>query len=170
MFRRGLTTKLINLGPIILLYYLSISESDTYFQNHFSIISFNLQLIVVYFWVLKKPTALGNGHIFFAGLINDVIMGFPLGISSLTFLTTSFVASYIKNMSVHTTLTSDWFTFLFALLISNLIFGLLLSYFSEITFNIEEISYNTFFTLMIFPFFWFFFNFYISIMGSNKNV
>ena len=170
MFRRGLTTKLINLGPIILLYYLSISESDTYFQNHFNIISFNLQLIVVYFWVLKKPTALGNGHIFFAGLINDVIMGFPLGISSLTFLTTSFVASYIKNMSVHTTLTSDWFTFLFALLISNFIFGLLLSYFSEITFNIEEISYNTFFTLMIFPFFWFFFNFYISIMGSNKNV
>ena len=29
------TRKLINFGPVILLYYLSISEIDTYFENFF---------------------------------------------------------------------------------------------------------------------------------------
>ena len=162
--------KLVNFGPVILLYYLSISEVDTHFENYFEIFSFNFQLIIIYFWVLKSPSLLSNGHIFFAGLINDVVLGFPLGLSSLTYLTISLVATYVKNMSVHTTLTSDWFTFLFALLISNLIFGILVSYFAEITFTVKEISYNTFFTLMFFPIFWFLFNYYNSITRVGKNV
>jgi rod shape-determining protein MreD len=162
--------KLANLGPLLLLYFLSISEVDTHFENYFSVISFNLQLIIVYFWVLKSPSLLGNGHIFFAGLINDVVLGFPLGLSSLTYLVVAFIATYVKNMSVHTTLASDWFTFLFALLISNLIFGILVSNFSNIDFNVVEISYNTFFTLMFFPIFWFLFKTYSSIMRVGNNV
>lgn len=170
MLNSKLTSTFIRLGPVILLYYLSISEVDTDFQNYFDVFSFNLQLIIVYFWVLKSPRLLGNGHIFFAGLINDVILGFPLGLSSLTYLAVSFVATYIKNMSVNTTLTSDWFTFLFALLISNLMFGTLASYFSEITISVTEISYNTFFTLMLFPIFWFLFSYYNSIIKIGRNV
>lgn len=169
MFNTRLTTKLINFGPIILLYFLSISEIDTHFENYFEILSFNLQLIVIYFWVLKSPASLGNGHIFFAGLINDVVLGFPLGISSLTFLIVSLVATYIKNMTVHTTIASDWFTFFIALLFSNTIFYLLASNFSEIVINFTEISYNTFFTLLFFPFFWIFFNYYKSFVRAGKN-
>ena len=56
--------KLINLGPIILLYYLSISELDSHFENYFEILSFNIQLIIIYFWSLKRSELLGNGHIF----------------------------------------------------------------------------------------------------------
>ena len=163
-------SKLTNLVPLILLYYLSISEIDTHFENYFEILSFNLQLIIIFFWVLKSPSILGNGHIFFAGLINDVVMGFPLALSSLTYLAVSFVATYIKNMSVHTTLVSDWFTFLIALLFSNLLFGILISYFSEISIGVTEISYNTFFTLIFFPFFWFAFSYYNSILRAGKNV
>ena len=161
--------KLINFGPIILLYYLSISEIDTHFENYFEILSFNLQLIIIYFWVLKSPVILGNGHIFFAGLINDVVLGFPLGISSLTYLIVSLVATYIKNMTVHTTIASDWFTFLIAILFSNTIFYILASNFSEIVINITEISYNTFFTLLFFPFFWIIFNYYNSFIRVGKN-
>ena len=116
MPKTNIGRKLINYGPIILLYYLSISEVDTHFENYFEILSFNLQLIIVYFWALKRPMLLGSGHIFFAGLINDVVMGFPLGLSSLSYLAVALVAGYIKNMSVHTTLTSDWFTFFVALI------------------------------------------------------
>jgi rod shape-determining protein MreD len=169
MFNTRLTTKLINFGPIILLYFLSISEIDTHFENYFEILSFNLQLIVIYFWVLKSPASLGNGHIFFAGLINDVVLGFPLGISSFTFLIVSLVATYIKNMTVHTTIASDWFTFFIALLFSNTIFYLLASNFSEIVINFTEISYNTFFTLLFFPFFWIFFNYYKLFVRTGKN-
>ena len=55
---------------------------------------------------------LGNGHVFFAGIINDVVMGLPLGLSSLTYLITSLVSTYVKNMTVNTSITTDWFTFL----------------------------------------------------------
>ena len=164
-----ITPKLINFGPIILLYYLSVSEVDSHFENYFEILSFNLQLIIIYFWVLKRPALLGNGHIFFAGLINDVVLGLPLGVSSLTYLTVSFVATYIKNMSVHTTITSDWFTFLIALLISNFLLSMLMTYFSTIAIGIQEISYSTFFTLIFFPFFWFLFTYYNSIVRVGKN-
>ena len=170
MLNQSISKKIINLGPVILLYYLSISEIDTHFENYFEILSFNFQLIIIYFWTLKKPFALGNGHIFFAGLINDVVMGFPLGISSLTYLLIALVATYIKNMSVHTSLVSDWFTFFVALIVSNFVFLTLLTNFSEITVSFIEISYNTFFSLIFFPFFWFFFNIYYSFMRTGNNV
>ena len=169
MFNVKTIQKLINLGPLILLYYLSISEIDTHFENFFEILSFNIQLIIIYFWVSKRPEALGGGHIFFAGLINDVIMGFPLGLSSLSYLTVSLVANYVKNMTVNTRITTDWFTFFIAIFFSNLIFFILLSNFSEIEINLTEISYNTFFTLIFFPFFWFLFTFYNSIITTDKH-
>ncbi len=114
MFNFKTIQKLINLGPLILLYYLSISEIDTYFENFFEILSFNIQLIIIYFWVSKRSEVLGSGHIFFAGLINDVVMGFPLGLSSLSYLVVSLVALYVKNMTVNTRITTDWFTFFIA--------------------------------------------------------
>tara|TARA_B100001093_G_C26830173_1_gene1015760 strand:- start:1120 stop:1632 length:513 start_codon:yes stop_codon:yes gene_type:complete len=162
--------KLINLGPIILLYYLSISELDSHFENYFEILSFNIQLIIIYFWSLKRSELLGNGHIFLAGLINDVVMGFPLGISSLSYLSISLVATYVKNMTVNTSITTDWFTFFIAILLSNFTFFILMINFSEITVTFEEMSYNTFFTLIFFPFFWFLFSLYSSIVISGKNV
>ena len=161
--------KIINLGPLILLYYLSVSEIDSHFENYFELLSFNIQLIIIYFWVSKRPEVLGSGHIFFAGLINDVVMGFPLGISSLAYLTVSLVATYVKNMTVNTRITTDMFTFFIAIFFSNITFYILISNFSEITISIVELSYNTFFTLIFFPFFWFVFSLYNSIMTSGKN-
>ena len=169
MFSFKIMRKLINLGPLILLYYLSISEIDSHFENYFEILSFNIQLIIIYFWVSKRPEALGGGHIFFAGFINDVIMGFPLGLSSLSYLTVSLVANYVKNMTVNTRITTDWFTFFIAIFFSNLIFFILLTNFSEIKISLTEISYNTFFTLIFFPFFWFLFTLYNSIITTGKN-
>tara|TARA_B100000945_G_scaffold178900_1_gene143480 strand:+ start:12 stop:524 length:513 start_codon:yes stop_codon:yes gene_type:complete len=161
--------KIINLGPLILLYYLSISEIDSHFESYFEILSFNIQLIIIYFWVSKRPEVLGSGHIFLAGLLNDVVMGFPLGVSSLSYLVVSLVATYIKNMTVNTRITTDWFSFFIAIFFSNLVFFILLVNFSEIKIDLVEISYNTFFTLLFFPFFWFLFTYYNTILTSGKN-
>ena len=163
-------SKILNLGPLILLYYLSISEIDSHFENYFEILSFNIQLIIIYFWSLKRPEVLGNGHIFFAGFLNDVVVGLPLGLSSITYLITSLVATYVKNMTVNTRITTDWFTFFIAITFSNLLLLILLTNFSEITISFIDMSYNTFFTLIFFPFFWFLFVYYNSIIASGKNV
>ena len=51
---KSLIKNLGNLIPLILLYFLSFSEIDTHFSNMFEILSFNIQLIIIYYWVLKK--------------------------------------------------------------------------------------------------------------------
>ena len=122
MVKINIINKIYAAGPLILLYYLSISEVDANLENFLEIFSINLQIIIIYFWMIKKPSLMGTGHIFVTGMINDVVMGFPLGLSSLSYLVVCFVGNYVRNKSVNTTLASDWVTFLIALLFSNLLF------------------------------------------------
>jgi hypothetical protein len=97
-------------------------------------------------------------------------MGIPLGLSSLSYLIVSLVATYIKNMTVNTSITTDWFTFLIAICLSNLTVLILLNNFSDLSVSFIEMSYNTFFSLIFYPFFWFFFNLYNTIITTGKNV
>ena len=168
MARGSIIKKFYNAGPLILLYYLCISEVDTNLEKIFEIFTLNFQIILIYFWVLKRPEILANGHIFIAGLINDVVMGFPLGISSLSYLIIIFVGTYVRNKSVNTTIASDWFTFFMAMLFSNLLFFSLLNNFSDLSFSFSKIGYNMFFTFFMFPIFWLLFNLYqITFIGNR---
>jgi len=160
MAKINLLNKIFNSGPLILLYFLSASEVDTNLEKVFEIFTFNLPIIIIYFWILKRPSVMGTGHIFVTGLINDVIMGFPLGISSLSYLVVCFFSNYVRNKSVNTTIASDWFTFLIALIFANLLFFSLLNNFSDIIISYTKIGYNTFFTLFLFPIFWLLFSLY----------
>ena len=160
MARSSLMSRVYNSGPLILLYYLCISEVDSNLEKIFEIFTLNFQIILIYFWVLKRPEIMANGHIFLAGLINDVVMGFPLGISSLSYLIIIFFGTYVRNKSVNTTIASDWFTFLMAMIFSNLLFFSLLNNFSDLSFSYTKIGYNMFFTLAMFPIFWVLFNLY----------
>ena len=169
MAKNSILNKIYNSGPLVLLYYLSISEVDTNLEKLFEVFSLNLQIIIIYFWIIKRPSLMGTGHIFSAGLINDVVMGFPLGISSLSYLVVCFVGNYVRNKSVNTTIASDWFTFLIALLFANLLFFSLLNNFSELSFSISKIGYNMFFTLFMFPIFWLLFNIYQLTFIGNRD-
>ena len=168
MAKINILDKIYTTGPLILLYYLSISEVDANLENLLDIFSINLQIIIIYFWIIKRPSLMGTGHIFVAGLINDVVMGFPLGISSLSYLIVCFVGNYVRNKSVNTTLASDWFTFFIALIFSNLLFFSLINNFSDLAIPFSKIGYNTFFTLFLFPIFWFLFKIYqMSFIGGQ---
>ena len=169
MAKYSVIRKIYHAGPLILLYYLCISEVDTNFEKIFEIFTLNFQIILIYFWVLKRPEIMANGHIFLAGLINDVVMGFPLGISSLSYLIIIFVGTYVRNKSVNTTIASDWFTFLMAMVLSNILFFSLLNNFSDLTFPFSKIGYNMFFTLFLFPIFWLLFNFYQLMLIGNRD-
>ena len=168
MAKLNLLNKIFNAGPLILLYYLSISEIDANFEKIFEIFTFNLPIIIIYFWILKKPSVMGTGHIFVTGLINDVVMGFPLGISSLSYLVVCFFSNYVRNKSVNTTIASDWFTFFIALIFANLLFFSLLINFSDIVISYAKIGYNSFFTLFLFPILWLIFSVYqINFIGGR---
>ena len=169
MAKRSLISKIYNAGPLLLLYYLCISEIDSNLEKIFDIFTLNFQIIIIYFWVIKRPEIMANGHVFLAGLINDVVMGFPLGISSLSYLIIIFFGTYVRNKSVNTTIASDWFTFFMAMIFSNLLFFSLLNNFSDLSFGISKIGYNIFFTLFMFPIFWLIFNVYQMTFIGNRD-
>ena len=169
MAKNSIINKIYNAGPLILLYYLCISEIDTNLEKIFEIFTLNFQIILIYFWVIKRPDIMANGHIFLAGLINDVVMGFPLGISSLSYLIIIFVGTYVRNKSVNTTIASDWFTFFLAMIFANLLFFSLLNNFSELNYSFSKIGYNMFFTLFMFPVFWLLFNIYYMKFIGNRD-
>ena len=169
MAKGNIINKLVAAGPLFLLYYLSISEVDTNLEKLFEVFSLNLQIIIIYFWIIKRPNLMGTGHIFFAGLINDVVMGFPIGISSLSYLVICFVGNYVRNKSVNTTIASDWFTFFMAMFFSNILFFSLLNNFSDLSFTYSKIGYNMFFTLFMFPIFWLLFNIYQLTFIGNRD-
>ena len=169
MAKTSIMNKVYNSGPLLLLYYLCISEVDTNLEKIFEIFTLNFQIILIYFWVLKRHEIMANGHIFLAGLINDVVMGFPLGLSSLSYLIIIFVGTYVRNKSVNTTIASDWFTFFMAMIFSNILFFSLLNNFSDLSFTYSKIGYNMFFTLFMFPVFWLLFNIYQMTFIGNRD-
>ena len=70
---------ILKLFPLLLLFFIVFSETDTYFTN-FEYFSFSFVYILIFFWVLRSPEVLGYGFIFLAGLVNDVVVGLPIGI------------------------------------------------------------------------------------------
>ena len=166
---KNLKANIFNAGPVLLLYFLSITEMDTNFSNYFEILSFNLQMIIIYYWVLRSPSILGYGHIFFAGIINDVIMSLPLGTSALSYLITAFVATYISSVTVKMSLFTDWFTFLIAIFFSNLIYYILIINFSSLGVNYSDLFYNSLFTFLFYPLLWTFFNYYKYTLTIKKD-
>ena len=83
----------LQLIPLIALFYISLNGVSVIDFKFFSI---NAHYILVYFWVLRQPKSLGYGFIFLSGVINDVVFGLPLGISSLSLLTVAGVAAYVR--------------------------------------------------------------------------
>ena len=158
----------LNHLAVLALYFISFSTFEGLNSiQEVAIFSFNLQMIIVYFYVLKYPENLGNGHIYLAGIINDVVIGTPLGASSVSYLVLSLFSTYIRNATLRSRMTSEWTAFIPALFFSNLTYFIIINNFSNLLFYYVELLRNTFFTFLFFPIFYFLFNF-IQKQFSNK--
>ena len=150
---------LLRLAPLILLVYICISEFHTQFY-FWKIFSFNLQFIIIYYWILRDPSILGYGFVFLCGIINDVILSLPLGTSSLSYLFVSLVAAYVRNATVRSTLFTDWFTFVVAILGGNMLNYFLIKNFTEMQTEYTSVFYDSMFTFILYPAFWALFELY----------
>jgi len=126
----GVTTKefwgkFIGILPLIILFFISLNGSSVINIKFFSI---NIHYILVYYWVLRQPQSLGYGFIFLSGLISDVVLGFPLGVNSLSLLFVAGVAAYVRVVTVRITLINDWISFVPALLFANFVYFISLYY------------------------------------------
>ena len=161
MIIRYATEKVLSSLPLILLYILCFTELNFESLFYVQFFSFNLNAMLIYFWVLKSPHTLGSGHIFFANLINDVELGLPLGTSPLTYLALAFVATYIKSATINPKLTTEWLAFIPAIFFSYMVNLFIIVKFSDLTIVYNDVLRNSFFTFLFFPILYYFFNMYL---------
>ncbi len=141
--------KLYSWLPIIILYISVLNEFDL---NYLKIqyFSFNFPLILIFYFSLKEYINFDYLLVFFAGLINDTVVGLPLGLSSFSYIMTCIFASYLRNITIRPHLIKDWFYFLFIItLINSINYSILFLFFS---YDLDIMFYiiNNFFTFLFY--------------------
>ena len=147
---KQIKSKFFALLPLLLLFFISLNGNSIIDLRYFSI---NVHYILVYYWVLRQPQALGYGFIFLSGIISDVVFGLPLGINALSLLIIAAVAAYVRVVTVRITLINDWISFIPALLIANLAYFLSL-YFSNYSIEYLLLFKNSVSTFICYPILW----------------
>ena len=159
--------KFLEKVPIILLIVSVLNEFDFNYLN-LKYFSFNFPFILVYYWSLKRSESLGYGSIFVAGLFNDVVTGFPLGVSGFTYLLICGFAAHLRNITLRPNLVNDWLFFLFTILVvTSINYFVLITIFS-IGFNYYELLGNIFFTFMFYYVFAYIFDIYQKLVFKRK--
>ena len=147
---KNLKLKIFELTPLFLLLFISLNGNSII---DFKLFTINVHYILVYYWVLKKPQALGYSFIFLSGIITDAVFGLPIGCTALTLLIVAAVAAYVRVVTVRISLVSDWLVFIPALLIANLVYFLIL-YFSDYSIDYLYLFKNSVFTFIFYPVLW----------------
>ena len=145
--RRNITNNLLRLGPVLILFISVLNEIDL---NYIKFFSFNFTFILIFYWSVRRAESLGYGYIFLAGLINDVVTGFPIGISSFNYLLLCGFAAYLRTITLRPNLVKDWFFFLFTILVVNSASYSILSIFFSIDLNYYNLFVNIFFTFIFY--------------------
>jgi cell shape-determining protein MreD len=167
LYLRIIKEKIYTSLPIIFLYFFSFYHFQTPEVGKINIFAFNFQMILIYFYVLKFPENLGFGNIFLAGIINDAVIGITLGTTSLSYLILSLFTTYIRNATLRSVMTAEWFTFVPALFFSNLVYLVIINNFSNVSFYYIELLQNTFFTFLFFPIFYYIFTQYQKLTSKD---
>ena len=140
-----------------LILFLSVFNEHDFNYLKIEYFSFNFVYILIFYWTLRSPKQLGYISIFLAGIINDVIIGLPIGISSLCYLLICSVTAYIRNITLIYNFMNDWIAILITLLLINSIQILILDFIFN--HNPDYLSYliNSGFTFILYPLFYFIF-------------
>jgi rod shape-determining protein MreD len=159
---------LIKYFPILLLLASVLNEFDFNYMG-FKYFSFNFPFILIFYWSLKKSGSLGYGLIFIAGLFNDVVVGLPMGVSSLTYLLICGFAAYLRNITLRPNLIKDWFFFLFTISLLNSLNYTSLTLFFSFKIDYEQTLFNLFFTFVFYIIFAYIFDVYQRIIMGKLN-
>ena len=164
--KSGIIKRLLELAPIIILFISVLNEFDMNYSNFFS---FNFTFILIFYWSLKRSESLGYGYIFIAGLINDTVVGLPLGVSSLNYLLICGFAAYLRNITLRPSLLQDWLFFLFTILVINSLNYSLLILFFSIDLNYTNLFFNIVFTFLFYVVFTNIFTIYQKAIFREKH-
>ena len=157
---RGFYYKVYSYLPVIFLFVSVLNEFDFNYLN-LDFFSFNFPFILIFFFTIKEFKNFDYLLVFLSGLINDTVVGLPLGISSLSYILICIATSYFRNITIRPNPVKDWFYFLFIIsLINSINYSILTLFFS---YDLILMSYivNTFFTFSFYIIFVSLFKYYL---------
>ena len=162
--RRSILYKIYTWLPLIILYISVLNEFDLNYLN-IEYFSFNFPFILIFYFSLKGYLNFDYLLVFFSGLINDTVIGLPLGLSSLSYVLVCIFSSYLRNMTIRPHLIKDWFYFLFVIsLINSINYSVLFLFFS---YDLDIMFYviNNLFTFLLYIPTTYIFDYYLK--GTN---
>ena len=142
--------------PILTLFISVFNEFDLNYLN-IDYFSFNFPFILIFYFALKAYQRFDYFLVFVAGLVNDTVVGLPLGLSSLSYMLICIFATYLRNITISPNLIKDWFYFLFIISLINSINYTVLFLFFSYELDITLFIVNNFFTFLFYIVFSIFF-------------
>ena len=154
--------------PFIMLFFSVFNEFDFNYLK-LDYFAFNFAHLLIFFWTLRNPDYLGYFSIFLAGIVNDVVIGIPIGISSFCYLLICAITSYIRQITLSPKFINDWLSFIVAVLLINSIQVIILDLI--FLYQVDYMSYliNSGFTFLFYPLFFVLFNILNSKISLKKN-
>ena len=163
--KKNLLYKLYTWLPILALFISVFNEFDLNYLN-IDYFSFNFPFILIFYFALKEYQRFDYFLVFLAGLVNDTVVGLPLGLSSLSYMLICIFASYLRNITISPNLIKDWFYFLFIIsLINSINYSVLFLFFSY-ELDITLFIVNNFFTFVFYIIFSVFFKRYLKSLDD----
>jgi len=166
--KNNIIKKALSSVPVILLF---ISVLNNYDFNYLELkyFSFNFSYILIFYYSLKKSESLGYIYIFIAGLFNDVVVGTPIGLSSLMYLILCGAGAYLRNITLRPSLIKDCIFFLLTILIINSLLFISLNFIFDYELNYFDQIINITYTFLFYFLFSNIFDFFDKyIIGSNN--
>ena len=165
---KNIIKKILSSIPLILLF---ISVLNNYDFNYLGLkyFSFNFSYILIFYYSLKKSESLGYTYIFVAGLFNDVVLGTPIGISSLMYLILCGAAAYLRNITLRPSLIKDCIFFLLTILIINSLLFIILNLIFDYELDYFDQIINITYTFLFYFLFSNIFDFFESYIVGSKN-
>ena len=163
--KKNLLYKIYIWLPMFALFISVLNEFDLNYLN-IDYFSFNFPFILIFYFALKEYQRFDYFLVFLAGLINDTVVGLPLGLSSLSYILICIFATYLRNITISPNLIKDWFYFLFIIsLINSINYSVLFLFFSY-ELDITLFIVNNFFTFVFYIVFSVFFKRYLKSLDD----
>tara|TARA_B100000953_G_scaffold64912_1_gene51972 strand:+ start:47 stop:565 length:519 start_codon:yes stop_codon:yes gene_type:complete len=167
--KTSIFNNLLRYAPILLLFISVLNEFDfNYLELKY--FSFNFPFILIFYWSLKRSETLGHGLVFIAGLFNDVVVGFPIGVSSFSYLLICGFSAYLKNITLRPSVIKDWIFFAITILVVNSLMYSILVLFFSLHLDYNDLLVNLLFTFFLYVIFANIFEIYQKLVFGSSNV
>ena len=160
--------KIFSKLPLILLFVSVLNNFDSNYLG-LKYFSFNFSYILIFYYSLKKNESLGYIYIFIAGLFNDVVIGTPIGLSSLMYLILCGAAAYLRNITLRPSLVKDCIFFLLTILFINSLLYVFLNFIFSYEIDYIDQIINVTYTFLLYFVFANLFNFFETYLVGRTN-